>query len=191
MQINQAYTEHVNIVKDLKMSDSFYEVREPYKEGFEEIYNKAKDENVSMSNAKEFLSSLSKEELSTLQHFSGLADDIKVEGLSAEGSYNLLLNHYERYDFKKALVDSVNEMVMDNTFLGLSMIILGNLALDGYSNDRVDYYYNKERVENVLDPANKEYPTLEFRESISSFWTTLQEIYAKRYEQSSYIQNKQ
>jgi len=214
MQINQAYTEHVNIVKDLKMTESFYEVREPYKEGFEEIYNRAKDENVNISNAKEFLSSLSKEELDTLQHFSGLADDINVEGLSDEGSYNLLLNHYERYDFdndglvsagrgntiplipqnmssedKKALVDTVNEMGMDNAFLGLSMIIFSNMTINGPTNDRVDYSSIKERMESILDPENKKYSTLEFRESINNFWTAFQDNYNKNEEESTYAQN--
>jgi len=214
MKINQAYTEHVNIVKDLKMSDSFYEVREPYKKDFEGIYNKAKDENVNMSNAKEFLSSLSKEELSTLQHFSGLADDINVGGLSDEGSYNLLLNHYERYDFnndglvssgigngiplipqnmsnsdKRTLVDTVNEMGMDNAFLGLSVIIFSNMTINGPTNDRVDYGSISERMEDILNPANEKYSTEEFRESINNFWSAFQDNYNKKEEQSSYAQN--
>jgi len=214
MQINQAYTEHVNIVKDLKMTDSFYEVREPYKEGFEEIHNRAKDENINISNAKEFLSSLSKEELDTLQHFSGLADQVNVSVLSDEGSYNLLLNHYERYDFnndglvtsgignslpmiptnmsnhdKKALVNTVNEMGMDNAFLGLSAIIFSNVSLDGYSNERVDFSSIKERMESILDPENKKYSTLEFRESINNFWTAFQNNYNKNEEKSTYAQN--
>ena len=213
MQINQAYTQHVNIVKELKMSDSFYEVREPYKEGFEEIYNKAKDENVNMSNAKEFLSSLSQEELSTLQHFSGLADDINVGGLSDEGSYNLLLNHYERYDFnndglvtsgigkgiplpipqnmsssdKKALVDTVNEMGMDKAFLGLSVIILSNI-INGPTNERVDYSSISELMEQILSPENKKYSTAEFRASINNFWSAFQDNYNKNEEESSYAQ---
>ncbi len=214
MQINQAYTQHVNIVKDLKMSDSFYEVREPYKDGFEEIYDKAKDENVNISNAKEFLSSLSKEELSTLQHFSGLADDINVGGLSDEGSYNLLLNHYERYDFnsdglvtsgrangiplipqnmsssdKKVLVDTVNEMGMDNAFLGLSAIIFSNMTINGPTNERVDYASISERMEDILNPKNEKYSSLEFRESINNFWSAFQDNYNKKDEQSSYSQN--
>jgi len=214
MQINQAYTEHVNIVKDLKMTDGFYEVREPYKEGFEEIYDRAKDENINISNAKEFLGTLSKDELDTLQHFSGLADDINVEGLSDEGSYNLLLHHYERYDFdndglrsagigktrplipqnmssqdKRALVDTVNEMGMDNAFLGLSAIIFSNMTINGPTNDRVDYSSIKERMESILDPKNEKYSSLEFRESINNFWSAFQDNYNKKDEQSSYAQN--
>ena len=65
--ISTNYEEHVDITKKLKMADSFYEVREPHKEAFEEIYNQAKEEKVTTSNAKEFLNSLSKEELGTLQ----------------------------------------------------------------------------------------------------------------------------
>jgi len=147
MNVN-AYDEHVNIVKNLKMADSFYEVREPYKESFEELYNKAKEEKVSISNAKEFLDSLSKEELSTLQHYTLLADDINVDSLSDEGAYNLLLHHYEKYDFdndglvsngiskgigfipanmpssdKELLVESLNELDEKDRFLSMAMII--------------------------------------------------------------------
>lgn len=146
MNINK-YEEHVNIVKELKMSNSFYEVREPYKESFEEIYQKAQEEKVSISNAKEFLNSLSKEELSTLQHYTLLADDINVESLNDEGAYNLLLHHYEKYDFdndglisngvakgmsfipanmsnsdKKLLVDSLNELDEKERFLSMAML---------------------------------------------------------------------
>ena len=209
MQINQAYTEHVNIVKDLKMTDSFYEVREPYKEGFEEIYNQAKEENVNISNAKEFLGTLSKDELDTLQHFSGLADDINVEGLSDEGSYNLLLHHYERYDFdndglrsagigktrplipqnmssqdKRSLVDTVND-----AFLGLSAIIFSNMTINGPTNDRVDYSSIKERMESILNPKNEKYSSLEFRESINNFWSEFQNNYNENEEESTYAQN--
>ena len=146
MNIN-GYEEHVNIVKNLKMADSFYEVREPYKEGFEELYNKAKEENVSMSNAKDFLNSLTKDELSTLQHYTMLADNINVDSLDDEGAYNLLLHHYEKYDFnndglvsngiskgmelipsnmpkeeKEVFVKTLNEMNEKDRFAAMAMI---------------------------------------------------------------------
>ena len=146
MNIN-SYEEHVNIVKNLKMADSFYEVREPYKEGFEALYNRAKEENVSMSNAKDFLNSLTKEELSTLQHYTLLVDDINVNSLNDEGAYNLLLHHYEKYDFnndgivsngigknselipsnmptteKEALIKSLNEMDEKDRFVSMMML---------------------------------------------------------------------
>ena len=147
MNISNDYTEHVEVMKQLKMSDSFYEVREPHKEGFEEIYNQAKDENVTMSTAKDFLNSLSKDELNTLQHHTLLVNDIKVNSLSDEGAYNLLLHHYEQYDFdndgyvstgegkgvswlpknmpnkeKEVLVETLNEMDEKDRFLSLMLL---------------------------------------------------------------------
>jgi len=52
MNISTDYTQHVEVMKQLKMTDGFYEVREPYKEGFEKIYNQAKDKNVTISTTK-------------------------------------------------------------------------------------------------------------------------------------------
>lgn len=99
MQITTSYQEHVSILKELKHDKSFYDVREPYKEEFQKIYNDVKEKGVSISNAKEYLDSLSKEELSTLQNYTRLVHEINVDTLSNEGAYNLLLEHYEKYDF--------------------------------------------------------------------------------------------
>jgi len=147
MNISSNYTQHVEVMKELKMSDSFYEVREPYKEGFEKIYTQAKDKNVTLSTAKGFLNSLSKDELSTLQHHTLLVDDIQVDSLSNEGAYNLLLHHYEQYDFdkdgfvstgkgknmpwlptnmpnkeKEVLVETLNELDEKERFLSLMLL---------------------------------------------------------------------
>ena len=154
MNIQSNYQEHVSIAKELKMGDSFYEVREPHKEAFENIYSQAKEENITMSNAKEFLNSLTKEELGTLQNYTLLADEINVDSLNDEGAYNLLLHHYEKYDFNKdgvvsngisqgisllpenmpnkekaALVESLNEMDEKDSFVALMMINLPRLVL--------------------------------------------------------------
>lgn len=101
MTVPGNYEQHVGISKELKMSDSFYEVREPHKEAFQEIYNEAKEKGVEISTAKDFLNSLTEEELSTLQHYTLLVEDINVDKLDDEGAYNLLLNHYEKYDFNQ------------------------------------------------------------------------------------------
>ena len=118
-----------------------------YKESFEKIYNEAKEQNVDMSSAKKFLNSLSKEELSSLQNYSLLWDEINISELSEEGAYNLLLHHYEKYDFnndgvisdgiattgslipvnmpsdeKEVLVETLNEMPSFESFMALSMI---------------------------------------------------------------------
>ena len=147
MNIPGNYEQHVSITKELKMSDSFYEVREPHKEAFENIYNEAKEKGVEISTAKDFLNSLTDEELSTLQHYTLLVEDINVSELDDEGAYNLLLHHYEKFDFdqngfisngigkstsllpvnmpsdeKKVLVETLNGMDEKERFTTLLMI---------------------------------------------------------------------
>lgn len=154
MQVNY-YEKHVELNKQLKMTDDFNEVRAPYKEDFEKIYNKSKEENVNISNAKDFLNSLSKEELVTLQNFTRLADEINVEKLNDEGAYNLLLHHYEKYDFnndgvisdgignrismlpqnmpndeKKVLIETLNDMDDKSRFLTLALLNPPKLVLN-------------------------------------------------------------
>lgn len=158
MDISNDYMQDVEIMKQLKMSDGFYEVREPYKEDFEELYNQAKDENVTISTAKDFLNSLSKDELSTLQHHTLLVNDIDVNSLSNEGAYNLLLHHYEKYDFdndgyvstgegkglsfisknmpnkeKEVLVETLNELDEKDRFLTLMLLQPLTINLTGSS----------------------------------------------------------
>lgn len=147
MNVLNNYQQHVAISKQLKMEDSFYVIREPYKEDFEKIYTQAKEEGLNISNAKDFLNSLSKEEMSTLQHYTGLVDEISIGSISDEGAYNLLLHHYEKYDFdkdglvsngiskgqsllpenmpndqKEILVQTLNEMPEEDRFKALLMI---------------------------------------------------------------------
>ncbi len=154
MQINSAYEEHVSIMKELKQSASFDEVREPFKEDFEKIYEEAKESGIGVNNAKEFLQSLSKEELSTLQNYTLLVDDIKIDKISDEGAYNLLLHHYEKYDFnddgfvengkgkslsmipqdlpndeKENLVKSLNELNDKDRFMTMALLFPPNFSM--------------------------------------------------------------
>lgn len=99
MKISNNYEQYVENMQKLNMGEDFNNVREPYKEDFEKIYTEAKSNNVTLSNAKEYLNSLSKEELSTLQNFTRLVEEINVNTLDSEGAYNLLLHHYEKFDF--------------------------------------------------------------------------------------------
>lgn len=147
MQLQSNYDQHVALSKELKMNQDFINVREPYKEDFETIYSKAKESNITMSNAKEFLNSLTREELNTLQNYTRLADEINVGKLNDEGAYNLLLHHYEKFDFdndgvvsdgisktqtmlppnmpyedKKVLVETLNSMDEKDSFMAMMMI---------------------------------------------------------------------
>jgi len=218
MNTNTNYTNHVNIVKDLKMADSFYEVREPFKEGFEDIYNKAKANNVGISNAKEFLNSLTKEELSTLQNYTRLADEVNVDNLSDEGAYNLLLHHYEKYDFnndgiiedgiaktsgmipqslgndeKKALVETFNSMDFKDVMTASILFIKLPILVDGkvqVSNQDINLEDIRDRIMNILDPKNEKFSTQEFRDTIKKFSDIFEQNYKKILEEKAYYNIK-
>lgn len=211
---SQEYKQHVEIMKGLNMPEGFNEVREAYKEDFEKIYLKAKQEGVDLSNAKEFLNSLSKDELSTLQNFTKLADEIDVEELSDEGAYNLLLHHYEKFDFngdgfkedgkakisgiisdnmpsdtKKAMVDTFNEMDLEDTLFALVLFLKPLKVENGQlvpNNEPITMQKIEQRVQRILAEENKHYSTPELRASISKFWEAFNSNYEKIKEQKAY-----
>lgn len=211
MYSSNNYTQHVNIVKNLKMADCFYEVREPYKEDFEKIYEKAQKQNIGLNNAKDFLNSLSKDELKTLQNFTLLVDDINTSSLSDEGAYNLLLHHYEKYDFnndgitedgigkkislipqnlsnneKKALVDTFNSMDFKDVMMA-SIVLMPPIPIQMQSiNQDIDMQTIKQRIENILNPKNEKYSTKEFRDTIRNFWDQFNQNYKKIMEVTGY-----
>ena len=207
MTTNTNYNEHVTIMKELKMGDGFYEVREPFKDNFEKIYEEAKSENITISNAKEFLNALSKDELSTLQNYTRLVDEIDVDSLSDEGAYNLLLHHYEKYDFnsdgiiedgkaktnslipesldsttKKALVETFNTMGFGEVMMAsIAMFPLSIQVVNGeVIPQKQDYSYTDiiNNIERILDPENKN-STEKFKSVISDFF----ELFTKNYNQ--------
>lgn len=99
MENSVDYINHVNIVKDLNLYTTVRENQKPFEDKFEAIYAQAKEANVKLGDAKDFLAELSRDELRTLQKYEGLADSINVDSLSDEGAYNLLVHAYEEYDF--------------------------------------------------------------------------------------------
>jgi hypothetical protein len=99
METSAAYQEHISIAKQYKMHSDYTKAREPYKEDFEKIYERAKESDVKLDSAKDFLNNLTPDELKTLQNYARLVDDIVVNTLSDEGAYNLLVHSYEKYDF--------------------------------------------------------------------------------------------
>lgn len=99
METSTSYQKHVQIMKNLELHSDYEKVREPYKDDFETIYEEAKESDIKLSNAKEFLNDLDSKELSTLQNYARLVDEISVDELSDEGAYNLLMHFYEKYDF--------------------------------------------------------------------------------------------
>ena len=211
MNIPSNYEQHVEITKKLKMADSFYEVREPHKEAFEEIYNKAKEENVTMSSAKDFLNSLSKEELSSLQHYTLLVDDINVDGLNEEGAYNLLLHHYEKYDFnndgvvsngiskggsllptnmpaneKEVLVKTLNEMDERSRFISMMMLNPPKLVMG--ENGTITTQLNNEPMDynaimKRIERILNPLPGEKRSDELLDTFSKFQEIFKKNYEE--------
>lgn len=218
MNTNINYTEHVNIVKNLKMEDSFFEVREPYKDEFEIIYNKVSENNIDMSNAKEFLNSLTKEELSTLQNYTRLADEVNIDNLSDEGAYNLLLHHYEKYDFnndgiredgiaktsgmipqslgndeKKALVETFNSMDFKDVMTVSILFIQSPISIDGElqpSNQNINLEDIRARIIDILNPKNKNNSTQEFKNTINNFSDIFEQNYKNTLEIKAYFNIK-
>lgn len=217
MNISGSYESHVAISKELKMNSDFIKVREPYKENFEKIYEEAKDEKVNISNAKEFLNSLSKEELTTLQKYSGLADEIKVGKLNDEGAYNLLLHHYEKYDFdndgfvsdgvartttlipanmpdseKKALVKSLNEMDEKDSFMAMMMInIPTSFKLEnGEYVPVMNEHQNYESIMQRIDRMLNPLPGEYISPELKDTMSIFKEIFEKNYNEIKEQENK-
>ena len=211
MNIPSNYEQHVNITKELKMADSFYEVREPHKEAFEEISNEAKEKGIDISTAKDFLNSLTKEELSTLQHYTLLVDDINVSELNDEGAYNLLLHHYEKYDFdqdglisngigkstsllpvnmpsdeKEILVQTLNGMDEKERFKTLLMINPPQLQVmeDGtIMGKENDTYMNYEAISNRVYRILNPQPGEYASPEFQSLMSSFLDLYTKNIEQ--------
>jgi len=100
MENSIEYTNHKNIVKELNIyNDITREHKRVNKDAFESIYDKVKESDVKVNTAKDFLSTLSRSEMSTLRKYDSLADTINIDILTNEGAYNLLMHEYEKYDF--------------------------------------------------------------------------------------------
>lgn len=99
MEISADYQSYLNSMKNYELMQGRKDFQAPNAENFSAIYSKAQEEDLELSDAKQFLKSLSPSELKTLQNYSGLADSINIDSLSEEGAYNLLLPDKEQYDF--------------------------------------------------------------------------------------------
>ena len=100
MENSIEYTNHKNIVKELNIyNDITREHKRVNKDAFESIYDKVKESDVKVNTAKDFLTTLSRSEMSTLRKYDSLADTINIDTLTNEGAYNLLMHEYEKYDF--------------------------------------------------------------------------------------------
>ena len=214
MKITTKYEEHVAILKELQHDESFYEAREPFKEEFQKIHDDAKEKGINVSNAKEYLESLSKEELSTLQNYTLLVNEITVDTLSNEGAYNLLLDHYEKYDFnndgfvedgigkgiplipshfsnteKKALVDTFNSIGPKNMLMMATLLMPPMKFVNGEivpDPKKMEFDNIQKGVEAIFHPKNKKNSTQDFKDSVKLFWEELMRNYSKILEEKAY-----
>ena len=200
MEALNSYQSYLNSMKNYETPQGRKNYQAPFAEGFETIYEKAKEEKIDLSNAKEYLNSLSSSELQTLQKYSGLADEINIDTLSAEGSYNLLLHDKEHYDFnadgvaevgeartrlpvpinmptdvRDAYISAMNSL-SDKDKMMTSMLTLDPAYLtsilnnEPYTPTKIDYNFLKTAVQSSLNPTGGAYTSEDTKVSIKAFW---------------------
>ena len=99
MEINGEYIGHINTMRDLYIHDKKGTKATDIELEFEKIYKKAYVSNVNLKTSQNFISELNNFELGILQQYSNLENEITPNNLTPEGAYNLLMHHFERYDF--------------------------------------------------------------------------------------------
>ncbi|PHS57073.1 MAG: hypothetical protein COB17_07610 [Sulfurimonas sp.] len=99
METGTIYKNNISSMQKLKDFSGRVKYQEEFAQNFETIFAKATEVDIKLDNANEFLQSLSKDELTTLQKYASLADSINIDELSDEASYNLLMHDDEKYDF--------------------------------------------------------------------------------------------
>jgi rRNA maturation endonuclease Nob1 len=207
METSSAYQSYIASIQNLEPTEGRKKYQEPFKESFEAIYEKATQTDVKLDSAKSFLESLSQDELTTLQKYTGLADPINIQGLSQEGAYNLLMHDNERYDFdangtaevglantalsvpqnmpsaeREAFVKTLNSLD-DKERMMVSMLTLdlGRISAEvngeKYTSTKFDYSYLKNRVDSILNPQAGAFSSEEVKNSISNFWNIFESNY--------------
>lgn len=194
-------------MKNYQTTQGRRDVQAPYAEKFEAIYNEAKEKEVGISDAKEFLESLSSSEMRTLQKYSGLADSINIDAISAEGAYNLLLPDNEQYDFnsdgvaevgeaknllrvpanmpadvRDAYISAMNSMsdkekLMSSILTFDKAYLLSKINNEPYTPTNMDYEYIKNSVENTLNPKGGGFISAEASAVIQKFWDAFNSVY--------------
>ena len=221
METSTAYQSYLNVMQNYQTTQGRKDYQAPFAESFELIYSKAQEEDIKLSNAKNFLESLSQSEIRTLQKYSGLADSINVKSLSAEGAYNLLMHDNEQYDFdgngtaevgigkhilpvpknmpadvQEAYISAMNSLSDKDKLMAMTLTfdpahldsVINNKA---YTPTNMDYNYLKSRVENMLNPQNGGYTSVEAKESITAFWNAFDAAYTGDKTQSSQSQSEE
>lgn len=207
METNTAYQSYLSAMQNYRTPQGRKDYQAPFANQFEAIYDKAKEQDIKLSNAKDFLNNLSQNELKTLQKYSGLADSIDVNSLSAEGAYNLLMHDNEQYDFngdgtaevgigkhmlpvptnmpadvRDAFISAMNSL-SDKDRMMTALLTLDPAHLNAtinntpYTPTKMDYNYLKTQVENHLNPTNGAYTSDEAKKAYAAFWNAFNAAY--------------
>lgn len=207
METRADYQNYMSIMQSYRTPQGRKDYQAPFAESFELIYAKAQEEDVKLSNAKNFLESLSQSELKTLQKYAGLAESIDINSISAEGAYNLLMHDNEQYDFdgngtaevgigkhllavpknmppevQAAFVSAMNSLEGKDRFAAM-ILTFDPARIDALINNKpytptnMDYDYLKNRIDDILNPKNGGYTSEETKESIMAFWNTFDAAY--------------
>jgi len=200
METGKAYKSYVTAMQNYQIPDGRKSYQQPFADDFELIYAKVQKDDVNLGNANEYLNSLSKEELFTLQKYSGLAESIEIGNLSTEAAYNLLMHDNEQYDFnnngvnevgegnihpvvprsmssdvREAYIDGLNALNGKDRFMAMTLTFdMGRLQsqIDGssYAPVVIDYDYLSKRVDAMLNPEGMAFTSEETKNSIHKFW---------------------
>lgn len=207
METGTTYQNYLQTMQNYQLSNGRKEYQAPYAQKFEVIFNKAQDADIKLSNAKEFLHSLSTAELTTLQKYSGLADKIDINSLSNEGAYNLLMHDNQQFDFnndgtaevgaakrmlavplnmpqdvKDAYISAMNSL-SDKDKMTAMILTFDTARLNSVINNKpyapvkMDYEYLSTQVQNHLNPTNGAYTSDEAKASIAAFWNAFNAAY--------------
>lgn len=207
METATAYQSYLTAMQNYQIPQGRKDYQAPFANQFEAIYNKAKEESVNLSNAKEFLQTLSQEEMKTLKNYSGLAETINIGAISAEGAFNLLLHDNEQYDFnndgaaevgkgkhmlpiptnmpsdvRDAYISAMNSLKDEDKLMMMSLTfdsarLNSMINNEPYMPTTIDYNYLKTEVENRLNPKNGGYTSEEAKASTLAFWNAFNAAY--------------
>ena len=207
METSAMYLDYVNDMKHYQTTQGRKEYQAPYSSSFETIYNQAKEEDIKLSNAKEFLQNLSQNELTILQKYSGLAEAIDIGALSAEGAYNLLMHDNEQYDFNNdgvaevgiakkmlpiptnmpsdvrlAYIEALNSLDDKDRLMAVTLTfdsakLISQINNTPYTPTTIDYAFLQQRVQERLHPTQGAYTSEEIKQSTQAFWDAFTSAY--------------
>jgi len=207
METSPSYQSYITSMKNYETTQGRTDAQKPFANKFEELYNQAQDADINLKNAKDFLQDLTSTQLQTLQKYSGLAEAIDVDAISAEGAYNLLMHDNEQYDFnndgvaevgvsqkilpvpttmpvdvRDAYIKAMNSLDDKDKLMSMMLTFdMGRLKsqMDGtpYKPQTIDYEYLSYRVDSILNPQPPAFTSEETKKSINAFWKAFEASY--------------